>query len=116
MKRFHALPAIAASLVLLFLPAATAEQHRATRLGNPATRFAPPVKTAEELRSRFRDPKLKPDFAAVLEQWGWTGRLEDLFHAAETAEIVETAIPIGSTMPFMSSRDKGRPICLRNVL
>lgn len=116
MKRIHALPAIAASLVLLFIPAATAEQHRATRLGNPATRFAPPVKTSEELRSRFRDPKLKPDFAAVLEQWGWTGKLDDLFHAAETSEITETAIPVGSTMPFMSSREKGKAICLRNVL
>lgn len=116
MKLLCVMSAIVASLLLLSSAPAPAEQHRATRLGNPATRFAPPVKTSEELRSRFRDPKLKPDFAAVLEQWGWTGKLDDLFHAAETSEITETAIPVGSTMPFMSSREKGKAICLRNVL
>lgn len=116
MKLLCTFPVILTALLLLLTAPATAEQHRATRLGNPATRFAPPVKTTEELRSRFRDPRLKPDFAAVLEQWGWTGKLEDLFQAAETSEITETAIPVGSTMPFMSSREKGKAICLRNVL
>lgn len=109
-------PLAAAIALVLFATPAQAEQHRATFLGNPATRFAPPIKTPEELRSRFRDPKLKPDFAAVLEQWGWTGDLADLFHAAETNAIVEAPIAVGSTMPFMSSREKGKAICLRNVL
>lgn len=104
--------------VLLIAACATAEaeSHRATRLGNPATRFAPPVKTPEELRSRFRDPRLQPDFAAVLKQWGWQGDIGDMFRAAEHAQISDITIPVGSTMPFMSSREKGRAICLRNVL
>lgn len=116
MKRSLVFSSVLVILLSSWSSPVQAEQHRATRLGNPATRFAPPVKTAEELRSRFRDPKLRPDFAAVLEQWGWTGKLDDLFHAAETNDITETAIPVGSTMPFMSSREKGRAICLRNVL
>ena len=116
MKLLLAFANFAVTLILLCGTPAQAEQHRATRLGNPATRFAPPVVTPEELRSRFRDPALKPDFAAVLEQWGWTGNLDDFFHAAETNEISETAVPVGSTMPFMSSREKGKAICLRNVL
>lgn len=101
--------------VLLAAPA-PAEQHRATRLGNPATRFAPPLATPEDLRARFRDEKLKPDIASILRQWGWPGNLEDLHGAALTNEIVEVKIPVGDTMPFMSSRENGQPVCLRNVL
>lgn len=101
---------------LLLVAPIQAEQHRATRLGNPATRFAPPLATPEDLRARFRDEKLKPDIASILHQWGWTGNLDDLHRAALTNEIVEVKIPVGDTMPFMSSREDGQPICLRNVL
>jgi uncharacterized repeat protein (TIGR01451 family) len=104
------------ALALLIGASARTESHRATRLGNPATRFAPPLSTPEELRALFRNEKLRPDFAAVLKQWGWPGNLEDLFSAAATAPVQETEIPVGTTMPFMSSRDGGRPVCLRNVL
>lgn len=93
-----------------------AQQHRATHLGNPATRFAPPLKTPEDLRARFRDPRLRPDFAAVLNQWGWKGDLDDLFRAAATARISEVKVPPGTRLPFMSSREKGRAIALRDVL
>lgn len=102
--------------VLFIAPSLPAQQHRATRLGNPATRFAPTLYSVEDLRSRFRDPKLRPDFAAVLAQWGWAGNLEDLFRAAESAEVVEWPIPVGERMPFMSSRENGRAICLKDVL
>jgi uncharacterized repeat protein (TIGR01451 family) len=110
------LSAITGLLLVCSLSAQTNEHHRATRLGNPATRFAPPTYTPEQLRALFRDGKLRPDFAAILDQWGWTGDREDLFRAAATAEIAQVGIPVGSTMPFMSSRKAGKPVCLRNVL
>ncbi|MFO1487171.1 MAG: hypothetical protein U1F65_01720 [Verrucomicrobiota bacterium] len=103
-------------LLLSLQTSSFGEQHRATRLGNPATRFAPTLYTPDDLRARFRDEKLKPDFAEVLRQWGWKGNLADLFAAAATNTITEWSIPIGTTMPFMSSREDGRAICLRNVL
>jgi uncharacterized repeat protein (TIGR01451 family) len=106
---------IVAVLVLFFCSAAQAEQHRATHLGNPATRFAPPLNVPDDLRSRFRDEKLLPDIASVLHQWGWPGNLNDLRSAALTNEITEVKIPAGTVMPFMSSREEGKPICLRNV-
>ncbi|MEY4200031.1 MAG: hypothetical protein RLZZ265_1771, partial [Verrucomicrobiota bacterium] len=108
--------AVGLSLHLLCGSPAQAQQHRATRLGNPATRFAPPLFTVEDLRSRFRDEKLQPDFAAVLNQWGWKGRIEDMRRAALTGEVIEWQIPVGERMPFMSSRENGRAICLRDVL
>lgn len=106
---------VTAVVALLSLMPARAESHRATRLGNPATRFAAPLFTPEDLRARFRDPKLRPDFVSVLKQWGWEGNVADMFAAAETAELADIKIPIGFEMPFMSSREGGRAICLRNV-
>jgi len=91
-------------------------EHRATFLGNPSTRFADPLVASEDLRWRFRDPALKPDFAEVLRQWGWKGRMEDLFRAAEKAEIVAVEIPVGGRMPFMSTRRGGRAVCLKDVV
>jgi len=102
-------------LNILIVVSASAESHRATHLGNPATRFAPPLRTPDDLRARFRDPKLQPDFAEVLRQWGWQGKTADLFAAAATAEVVEAPIAIGDTLPFMSTRKDGKPVCLRNV-
>ena len=94
---------------------AHAESHRATHLGNPATRFAPPLRTPDDLRARFRDENLKPDFVEVLRQWGWQGNVADLFAAAATAEIVDSPIAVGDALPFMSTRKDGKPVCLRNV-
>ena len=107
--------ALTLCLPLLGNTTARAEHHTATRLGNPVTRFAPPMYTPADLRARFRDPKLHNDFIEVLRQWGWTGDLEDFFAAGLTNEIVEWEIPVGDTMPFMSTREEGKPICLRNV-
>lgn len=115
MKLRASLPLLVVLLFGLTVIPARAESHRATHLGNPATRFAPPLRTPDDLRARFRDEKLKPDFAEVLHQWGWQGNVADLFAAAATAEIVEAPIAVGDTLPFMSTRKDGKPVCLRNV-
>jgi len=100
----------------LLLATSLLAEHRATRLGNPATRFADPLVSADDLRWRFRDPALRKDIIEVLRQWGWKGRLDDLFAAAETAEITPYSIAVGERLPFMSTREKGRPICLFDVV
>ena len=110
---------LAAGLFLLGDPVfaqTETEHHVATRLGGLTTRFAPPSFTPTDLRARFADPRLKSDIASILEQWGWAGNLTDLHGAAQTNAIVEWKVLVGTTMPFMSSREDGQPICLRNVL
>jgi uncharacterized repeat protein (TIGR01451 family) len=52
----------------------------------------------------------------VLNQWGWQGDPADMFHAAGSNKINEVSIKVGERMPFMSSRENGRAICLRDVL
>lgn len=100
---------------VLTLNVEAAERHRATRLGQRETRFAPPLHHPQDLRNRFAEPLLRPDFIEILRQWGWEGDPEDLFRAAATAEITEVQIPVGGVMPFMSARRNGRPVALRNV-
>jgi uncharacterized repeat protein (TIGR01451 family) len=110
------LRALVLGLAVAAAAPAAAQQHRATRLGNPATRFAPPLVTPEDLRARLGDPKLKPDIASILRQWAWKGDFDDLIKAIATADITEVKIPVGTRLPFMSSRENGEPVALRDVL
>ena len=93
-----------------------AQQHRAVQLGNPSTRFAPPLKTPQDLRNLFSNDKLRPDIESILKQVNWRGNVDDLFKAAATAEIREHKIPVGTRMPFMSARKNGQPVALVDVL
>lgn len=120
MKRIQRLGWVAAAWalgwVLTAAPAVRAEPHRATHLGNPATRFAPPLQKPEDLRRLLQDESLRADVESVLRQAGWKGAAEDLRKAAATAEIVSVKLPKGTRLPFMSTRRNGRPIALIDVI
>ncbi len=116
MRRNLCLPALALASLLLAVPSAQAQQHRAVRLGHPLTRFAPPLEQPEQLRALFADEKLKGDVAEILRQAEWNGNVEDLRRAAATAPITELSLPVGTRMPYMSSRKDGQPEALIDVL
>jgi len=116
MRSISYLPALALASLLLASASVQAPQHRAVRLGHPSTRFAPPLTQPGELRSLLTDEKLKPDVAAILQQADWKGNLDDLRRAASNAPISEFKVPVGTRMPFMSSRKDGKPIALMDVL
>lgn len=115
-KLFLFLGGVCALAIFLTATSAQAQQHRATRLGIPGFRFADPITTPEGLRALFSNPRLKPDIASVLDQWGWQGDLADLHHAAATAEVSEVKVPTGTRLPFMSTRKNGKPVALFDVL
>jgi hypothetical protein len=102
-------------MALLVATPADAQQHRATRLGNPATRFSKPLKKADDLRVLLRAEKMKADVAVVLQEVGWKGNLEDLDRGAATADIEEVEIAPGTRLPYMSARKGGKPVVLRDV-
>jgi hypothetical protein len=106
-------PALALGVLAV---SAEAQLHKAIRLGNPATRFAKPMKKADDLRVLIRGDKTKGDVAAVLGEAAWKGNLEDLDRAAATAEISEVQIPTGTRLPFMASRKNRKPHALVDVL
>jgi len=107
----------AAALTLGFLAvSAEAQQHRATRLGNPATRFAKPIKKADDLRVLLRAEKMKADVAAVLADVGWAGDVADVDRAAATAEVNAIEIAPGTRLPFMAARKNRKAYAMRDVL
>ncbi len=105
-------------VLALFLAAASlpAQQHRAVRLGHPLTRFAPPLTRPEQLRGLFANDQLAADIAEILRQAQWQGNVEDLRRAAAAEPIAEISLPVGTRMPFMSSRKNGKPEALIDVL
>lgn len=70
MKRaLHFCLGLAFGLAALLCVPAQAQQHRATRLGHPATRFATTIHTVDDLRSQFR----KDDVPISLRDVLWAG-------------------------------------------
>ena len=98
------------------LPPVVAQQHFATRLGNPATRFADPLQTPDDLRRMLTSEKLRADVDFIARESGFKGDLEELRSAARTAKILELRIPHKSVMKAMSTREKGQPVLLREVM
>lgn len=119
-----AMPIHSFSTLLLFiatlcagqLALAQTEFHRATHLGNPATRFADPLKTPDDLRRTFLKESLQADIQKVLRMSDYLGDMDDFRHAVQNAEIHELSIPVGTLLPAMSTRTKGKADLLRNVL
>jgi hypothetical protein len=107
---------IAALTLGAFAIGVEAQQHRATRLGNPATRFAKPLKKADDLRVLLRAEKMKADIAAVLAEVSWAGDVADLDRAAASAEVTAIQVPSGTRLPFMAARKKGKAYAMRDVL
>ncbi len=95
---------------------ASAAQHFATRLGNPATRFADPLQTPDDLRRMLNSEKLRADVDFIARESGFKGDLEDLRRAARTEKILELRIPHKTVMPAMSTREKGKAVLLREVM
>ena len=114
-RKFTASLATALTLGALIM-SAEAQQHRAIRLGNPATRFSKPLKKADDLRLLLRSEKLKADVAAVLADYGWQGDVADLDRAAASAEITAIQVPTNTRLPFMAARKNKKPYAMRDVL
>lgn len=104
------------SLSMAYPAGAQSEPHRATRLGNPATRFAPPLKTPEDLRRTLLNESLREDVRQVARMSGYIGAMEDFERAVESAPIKEIHIPPNTLLPAMSTRKKGKVELLTNVL
>lgn len=93
-----------------------AQPHRATHLGHPSTRFAPPLAHEAELRRLFTHDRYQADVETILRLAQWPGDVNDLRRAAAEASVVEWPLPPGTRMPFMAARKEGNPRVLHDVL
>ncbi len=109
---------LCALFFILFLGSgpALAQQHRATHLGNPATRFAEPLETPDDLRRVFLAEPLQEDIAKILRMSGFLGDIGDFRAAVASAAVNELSIAPGTLLPAMSTRVDGQPALLREVL
>lgn len=105
-------------LVLWFLSATSGpgQQHFATRLGNPATRFATPLQTPDDFRRMLTSEALRADVDFIARESGYQGDLDDLRRAATNSRILELKIPTKTLLPAMSTRKDGKAVLLREVL
>lgn len=87
--------------------AAASELHRATRPGNPATRFADPLHSPDDLRRTLSSEALRQDVNTILRQSGYLCHFDDFLAAVATAEIRAISIPVGTVLPAMSTRRRG---------
>ncbi|HET6268240.1 MAG TPA: hypothetical protein VFG11_11020 [Acidobacteriota bacterium] len=84
------------------------------KLGNPGTAFwKPPLKTVADVKKMVQ--ARRTDIAAILQQRGWSGNVDDLVNAVNTANVTETTIDPGATLPFMGYRKHGKPAYFENV-
>ncbi|HAV65217.1 MAG TPA: hypothetical protein DCY13_22950, partial [Verrucomicrobiales bacterium] len=104
------------ALTALTEPALQAQEHRATRLGNPATRFAAPLQTPDDLRKLLGSELFRNDVEFVVRECGFQGEMPAFHRAVAEAYILPLRIPVGTRLPAMSSRRKGKPVLLRDVL
>jgi hypothetical protein len=114
-RKFTATLATALTLGALIM-SAEAQQHRAIRLGNPATRFSKPLKKPDDLRLLLRAEKMKADVAAVLADAGWQGDVADLDRAAASAEVTSIQVPTNTRLPFMAARKNKKAYAMKDVL
>ena len=99
---------LAAALALAATAPAVAQQHKATRLGNPATRFAKPLKKADDLRVLLRSEKTKADIVAILRRPA--GRATTRTSSAPPPRRRSPrADRARDRIPFMSSRKNASP-------
>jgi hypothetical protein len=87
---------------------AQAQRHSATRLGDPETRFAPPLRTPDDLRALFANEALKPDILFILRKAKWPGDPHDLWRAASTAAVHEVFCPRRGSLTCRRGRRANR--------
>src|SRR5580692_4399460 len=82
---------------------------RIKALGETAHVFNPPLNEPDDLR-RMIGAHLA-DVETVLRRpgSGWTGRIEDLEHAAQFAQVELLSVNVGERLPWMAMRRNGRP-------
>ena len=106
--------ALAAVAVIALFGAATDAyaQRKMTRLGNPNTRFTPPITKTAELKKVFAAKRQQTSVAAVLDQAGLASLTPKVLAALTAGEVTDTSVAPGTPIRWMALRRGSKPSIL----
>lgn len=87
--------------------------HRIRRLGNPVSRFTPPVEDRASLVRLFEAARIDVDL--LLREAGWAGDTDDLYEAIKTGSVTRKSFEPGERFGWMFFRKNGQPVLNNNV-
>ena len=110
-RRTKAGPMIALVAAVALAGAATDAfaQRQMTRLGNPATRFTPPVNTVAALQRTFKTKGTQAAVGTVLDKAGLASLTPQVLAALAEGKVTDTSVTPGTTIRWMALKRGGKP-------
>jgi len=106
---------LAALAILAAAPDAHA-QRQVTRLGNPATRFTPPVNSVAALQKTFRSKTTQAAVGTVLDKAGLASLTPQVLAALTEGRVTDTSVEPGTAIRWMALRRGGKPDILLDAV
>jgi len=104
-----AMLALVVAAVLLGGAADAYAQRQMTRLGNPGTRFTPPISNVAGLQRTFKTKANQAAVGAVLDKAGLASLTPQVLAALADGKVTETAVAPGTGIRWMAVRRGGKP-------
>jgi len=101
--------ALAGAVVFLGTATDAFAQRKITALGNPATRFTPPIASAAALKKTFATKTNQANVAAVLDQASLGSLTPKVLAALTAGDVTPTTVAPGTAIRWMSLRRGGKP-------
>jgi hypothetical protein len=101
-----------AAVAAVALLAATTDafaQRQMTRLGNPGTRFTPPISSVAALQKTFKTKSNQAAVGAVLDKAGLASLTPQVLAALADGKVTDTAVAPGTGIRWMAVRRGGKP-------
>ena len=117
-RRTKAGPMIALVAAVALAGAATDAfaQRQMTRLGNPATRFTPPVNTVAALQRTFKTKGTQAAVGTVLDKAGLASLTPQVLAALAEGKVTDTSVTPGTTIRWMALKRGGKPDILLDAV
>jgi hypothetical protein len=117
-RRSKAGPVLALVAAIALLGAATDAfaQRQMTRLGNPATRFTPPVNTVAALQKTFKAKRTQAAVGTVLDKAGLASLTPQVLAALTEGKVTETSVAPGTAIRWMALKRGGKPDILLDAV
>ena len=101
--------ALVAAVALMGAATDAFAQRQMTRLGNPATRFTPPVNTVAALQKTFKAKSAQTAVGIVLDKAGLASLTPKVLAALTEGKVTDTSVAPGTAIRWMALKRGGKP-------